>query len=1128
MASSGGDNQPQRPFACQECGSRYTRQEHLDRHVTAKHRESKEFVCSYCQKGFARRDILRRHELAHAKNDKAPPPDPPKPAQSTSSSRAKSKRAPPTEAPQAAPPIPTKVMRISRACTRCAKSKLRCDGEERCSRCIKQDVECTYDRAWGGPSSLSVSFSNQPSNLPSSSSSQTDSPSNATGESGEEDPGHPPDWDSNQQQGAPPQPPPSAVAPQPPTPGTVQAATYGVANSYTQPPRGSYGPGTPVPGDPWSRPMVPMNLPGISPYAVPMRDTQLNSNVSMHQHSAFPPSNFQHSPGPFAFGYGRNQAMPSSSYGVSTPFPPASIPLLRAQSRVNSRTGSRVGSRAQSPAAGGRTSPQHPLALNMTSAWDVGRPSSSSDAQQGQGLDFLDLVARGGSSMETELDWHLLNTEPGFSARLADGGTGFTPREGNSPGPNLDSALDEAHLLGPSLNIEASEDPVNPSPGDFFATLSALPAHLNEDDGLNVQDSAAESLLRLASHTPRESPEPEAENEPSDPEKDEKPRSSHTSHSPSDPWPLSYRPGDDAGPSGRSRGPTPLPDVEEVPSLVPRVTEETRVFVLQHVRDIAAPSLDHSERFVPQYELLDLFVQLFFSRYQILLPLVHAPTFDPNDRGTCPPFLLLAVAAIGARYAWDLVKGAATYAYALTETSRRLLQIATDTDNTMMNTVGWQQANILLLHAGLVSGPKRDLERSQALAGMPFTFCRRQGWLKAQNVDESVEGAITLEDRWRRWRDREEIKRLGFATILLGGLGNLFWDFEPTSLYIEASRTYLPCSNQLWEAPSATAWQALFKGSVLPPRGTDTLTAIKQVTDRSLHSSDSSLLVDQPQLSFSMTAVLIILHVLAASKLHEMHSTTLFLPEALQFDNLSPVRDLVEAGIEFFQDRVLLPPELQESEGNPPANSMALMLHLTSISQRLPLRILQAVARASSSTTTQDADTWVQSWAAEDGGRVARTTAWHAGQLIGIVRTICDTPLEPFALTYAGLALLCFCTAQVGMPPFQPPPPPRHGDIMEEEGGLGENGGDVTGTEVRLDRLVERTDEDLVRWIATGRGIVTLDGVGTLEDVQAGEKVLRLCGERLSALKVWKVGELLGGTLTQLAEQAIVVKSEPM
>ena len=49
---------------------------------------------------------------------------------------------------------------------------------------------------------------------------------------------------------------------------------------------------------------------------------------------------------------------------------------------------------------------------------------------------------------------------------------------------------------------------------------------------------------------------------------------------------------------------------------------------------------------------------------------------------------------------------------------------------------------------------------------MPTTFARRQGWLKEPQVDEQAEELLPLDDRWKRWRDREEIRRLGFGAVV--------------------------------------------------------------------------------------------------------------------------------------------------------------------------------------------------------------------------------------------------------------------------------------------------------------------------------------------------------------------------
>lgn len=160
-----------------------------------------------------------------------------------------------------------------------------------------------------------------------------------------------------------------------------------------------------------------------------------------------------------------------------------------------------------------------------------------------------------------------------------------------------------------------------------------------------------------------------------------------------------------------------------------------------------------------------------------------------------------------------------------------------------MRTVAWQQATLIVLHTGLAIGNKRDLERTQgepriatgdlfpltpafrvlaAFSSMPITFARRQGWFKEPKIDETHEQTFSLEERWKRWRDREEIKRLGFAALVSwllycprlttrGGrtdaeqrrqvfdsMGTALWNHESSSLYLDAAKTTLPCHDALW------------------------------------------------------------------------------------------------------------------------------------------------------------------------------------------------------------------------------------------------------------------------------------------------------------------------------------------
>lgn len=522
----------------------------------------------------------------------------------------------------------------------------------------------------------------------------------------------------------------------------------------------------------WNRPSPPV---GMSPYAVPIRQQQ------PHLQHSLPPSSFHQPPpsnSPYLprhlepFGYPRQQQYPG----------PGGLPLYPSIHQ-HTHSSPSIPYAAHSPGPNG--------SYVGPSPWDQPASGRSTNDSPLGNADFLDLIAS--ASVEQELDWDLLNSGYSRQGFAPQGGTGYTPREGNSPGTmDLEASILGTsalqHLERTSLDSHPSlfVNPAEPSSHLFPSSiLNATPSQSSA--ALTVADSAAESLLQLASRTPHDSPEPEPL-----PPSEAATRSSHPSHTPSDPWPLSYRPSvghEDilpAGMSSRSRCPSPSSrDLSSIrhAALVPRVTETTRRRILGNVREISQGYVpfDHSERFVPQLELLDLFVQLFFARFHSLLPLIHLPTFDPNE---CPSFLVLTVASIGARYAHDRVKGAAMYAQALSETARRMCQIMVrpvrhlvrrslthertqgDTDNTVLRTVAWQQSLLFVLLCGLFSGNKRDLERTQAFAEMPITFCRRQGWLKEPVVDERVEAGFSVDERWKRWRDREEIKRLGFGAIV--------------------------------------------------------------------------------------------------------------------------------------------------------------------------------------------------------------------------------------------------------------------------------------------------------------------------------------------------------------------------
>ncbi|GAA5825298.1 hypothetical protein JCM3770_000903 [Rhodotorula araucariae] len=467
----------------------------------------------------------------------------------------------------------------------------------------------------------------------------------------------------------------------------------------------------------------------------------------------------------------------------------------------------------------------------------------------------------------------------------------------------------------------------------------------------------------------------------------------------------------------------------------------------------------------------------------------------------------------------------------------------------------------------MMSGNKRDLERTQAFASMPVTFARRQGWLKDPHVDEQAEELLSVDERWKRWRDREEVKRLGFGAVVFDCGGTALWNMDSSSLYLDAANTPLPCHDSLWDAPSATAWSSLFRHTALPPAQPSLSHAVHLACSfPSLSAGASSALNGISRDAFALSTVLSVLHSLGWERVHARAVERTFLTpgesdgsgakkddgedERKAADEVDAAQAALEAGVDYFQDRILLPPDMLARLEDPGATSgsMALFVHLTALTQRLPLRVLQPLARSATAPAQPGTHSALRSWALAGHGSVARTTAYHAAQLVALCRpgipappplvsasrstsragtpapsgTASEGPLEPFALFYAALALVAFV---------------REGGAPAPGAGASAGAGAGSdGPELALDVLRDRSDAALGAWVhsgplgavgAPGAPVLVLRMLGDdgpagaeqrrLDSPRAAARVLAACARRLRELRVWKVGDLLAGVLEQFA-----------
>ncbi|KAH9437406.1 hypothetical protein MCOR02_001061 [Pyricularia oryzae] len=103
------------PHTCATCGKQYQRTSHLRRHELT-HAGDTGFRCPFCDKVFARRDVCRKHSL-HC----------------------------PLKGTSADPPLAKRGQK-PRACDACFRSRLACDNDLPCSRCLGRSIQCSYAR----------------------------------------------------------------------------------------------------------------------------------------------------------------------------------------------------------------------------------------------------------------------------------------------------------------------------------------------------------------------------------------------------------------------------------------------------------------------------------------------------------------------------------------------------------------------------------------------------------------------------------------------------------------------------------------------------------------------------------------------------------------------------------------------------------------------------------------------------------------------------------------------------------------------------------------------------------------------------------------------------------------------
>jgi hypothetical protein len=236
-------------------------------------------------------------------------------------------------------------------------------------------------------------------------------------------------------------------------------------------------------------------------------------------------------------------------------------------------------------------------------------------------------------------------------------------------------------------------------------------------------------------------------------------------------------------------------------------------------------------------ELLKNSLELYFSEFHAVLPLVHIPTFQLTK---VPTVTLAAMACIGAMYSDD--QQGTEQSWSLSEICIQMIAylvgflsatgaiIVTDTvlqgngDNTNFYNSPYLIANCLHQIYSLGSGNRRLYQNADCSRGILIGCLRGMGLLQprvsTEIEREDLKNTISNDNvgiEWLRWKDHEQEKRIAWSSF----------EYDCSLCTLTAKRGavdlpelphLLPCAEPLWDAPSPQVRLRLLKPRIAHPR----------------------------------------------------------------------------------------------------------------------------------------------------------------------------------------------------------------------------------------------------------------------------------------------------------------------
>ncbi|KAL2435607.1 hypothetical protein ABEF95_006334 [Exophiala dermatitidis] len=229
-------------------------------------------------------------------------------------------------------------------------------------------------------------------------------------------------------------------------------------------------------------------------------------------------------------------------------------------------------------------------------------------------------------------------------------------------------------------------------------------------------------------------------------------------------------------------------------------------------------------------DLLKNSLDLYFSEFHSVLPVIHIPTFN---MARVPTVTLAAMSCIGAMYSDDRL--GTDQSWSLSEMCLQMIAWLGGADSTNYYDPSYLIASCLHQIYSLGSGNRRLYQNADCSRGILIGCLRGMGLLKSR-ISTEIEkedfrntGFIeNPANEWLRWKDQEQDKRIAWSAFEYDcSLSTL--TSRRAAVDLPELPSHLPCAEPLWDAPTAQAWSALYSRLSPTARGAPTAKILRNI-----------------------------------------------------------------------------------------------------------------------------------------------------------------------------------------------------------------------------------------------------------------------------------------------------------